>query len=41
MKTFDLNPDPEMSPIIGLLHATVTYNYQRLLRLVEGLSHLS
>ncbi len=38
MKLYDLNPDPEMSQIIGLLHATVTYNYQRLRRLVEGLT---
>ncbi|WP_425355421.1 DinB family protein [Saccharibacillus sacchari] len=36
MKHYDLDPDLFMSPIVGLLHSMVDYNYQRLLRLVEG-----
>lgn len=38
MKLFDFRPDPAMSPAIGLLHAMVTYNYERLKRLVEHMT---
>jgi uncharacterized damage-inducible protein DinB len=38
MQQYDLNPDTEMSPIIGLLHSMVTYNFIRLKRLVDGLT---
>lgn len=38
MKRYDFNPDPRMSPTVGLLHAAVTYNYERLKRLVAGLN---
>lgn len=38
MKVFDLEPDPQMSPTIGLLHATVKYNFRRLKRLVKDLT---
>lgn len=37
VKQFDLCADPEMSPVVGLLHAMVTYNYERLKKLVAGL----
>ena len=35
MKVFDLEPESQMSPAIGLLHATVKYNFLRLKRLVK------
>lgn len=38
MKQYDLSPDSQMTPIIGLLHSTVTYNFARLKRLVKGLT---
>ncbi|MNI32741.1 DinB superfamily protein [compost metagenome] len=38
MKLFDLHPDLEMTPMIGLLHATVTYNFNRLKRVVMDLT---
>jgi len=40
MKRYDLNPAPDMTPVIGLLHATIDYNYRRLLRLVQGTEDL-
>jgi uncharacterized damage-inducible protein DinB len=36
MKLYDLAPDAEMTPIIGLLHSTVKYNFLRLKRLLHG-----
>lgn len=38
MSQFDLKPDIRMTPTIGLLHSMVTYNYERLKRLVQGLT---
>jgi uncharacterized damage-inducible protein DinB len=38
MKTIDFMTDAGMSPAIGLLHSMVTYNYQRLHRLVDGMT---
>jgi uncharacterized damage-inducible protein DinB len=38
MKTFDLVSDTKMSPITGMLHAMVNYNFQRLKRLVDGMT---
>jgi hypothetical protein len=38
LKIYDLHADPSMSPNIGLLHAMVVYNFQRLKRLVEGMT---
>lgn len=38
MKLYDLQADPNMSTTIGLLHAMVVYNFQRLQRLVEGMT---
>jgi uncharacterized damage-inducible protein DinB len=38
LKVYDFTPEPEMSPVIGLLHAAVKYNYDRLKRLVDGLT---
>ncbi len=38
MKVYDFTPEPQMSPVIGLLHAAVKYNYDRLKRMVDGLT---
>ncbi|WP_246310898.1 DinB family protein [Paenibacillus xylanilyticus] len=34
----DLSPDPAMTPVVGLLHAMVNYNDERLIRLVKDMS---
>lgn len=38
MKLFDFELNIQMDPVIGMLHAMVDHNYQRLRRLVEGLT---
>jgi uncharacterized damage-inducible protein DinB len=38
LNTHDLYSDAQMSPMVGLLHATVKYNFERLLEIVSGLS---
>lgn len=38
MKQYDLSRDPQMSPVVGLLHAMVKYNFERLKRLVSDLT---
>lgn len=38
MNQFDFQLDEQMSPVVGLLHAMVDYNYRRLLSLVKDLS---
>lgn len=38
MKLFDFSPDSEMTPVIGLLHAAVKYNFVRLKQLVEDMT---
>lgn len=37
-ETLRFDPVPRMSPTVGLLHAAVTSNYERLKRLVAGLN---
>lgn len=38
MRIHDFHPDAEMSQMVGLFHATVKYNYDRLVGIVNGLS---
>lgn len=38
MRVYDFQPNSEMSPTIGLLHGMVTYNFERVARLVQGLT---
>jgi uncharacterized damage-inducible protein DinB len=38
MQVHDFNPDVAMSPMVGILHATVKYNYDRFVGIVNGLS---
>jgi uncharacterized damage-inducible protein DinB len=38
LKHYDFNPDSQMSPGIAILHSMVTYNFQRLKLLVDGLT---
>jgi uncharacterized damage-inducible protein DinB len=38
LKQLDFDLNTEMSPVIGLLHSMVTYNYARLNRLIDGLT---
>lgn len=38
MKHLDLEPDSDMTPVIGLLHSMVIYNFERLKRLLAGMT---
>lgn len=38
MKTYDLTPDAELTPGIGMLFSMVTYNFNRLKRHLNGLT---
>jgi uncharacterized damage-inducible protein DinB len=38
MKTYDLQPNSNMTSVIGLLHSTIQYSYERLKRSVTGLT---
>jgi uncharacterized damage-inducible protein DinB len=40
LKHYDFDPNPNMSSNTALLHSMITYNYQRLSRLVEGTEDL-
>jgi uncharacterized damage-inducible protein DinB len=36
--SYDLTPDPQMTPLVGMLHATVIDSFQRLRRVLTGVT---